>query len=284
MTASRDAAVGLNVFVLYASALYAVGTALFALTVGLPAGASTRPGRWAALIAALAFVLAVGLGGGNLLGEGADTLLGGAAWRLAFGTTLGTSAVLGVPAMLGLAWGLQRGARAGLAVGVVLGMGAFLVTGHAATAAPPWLTAPAVGIHIAAVAFWLGALVPLSVVARMQTPVAAAAVMQRFSRMAVVAVAALIASGMAITLVQMPGYAGFMSTDYGVRLLLKLAAFAGLLTLATVNKFVLTPRLEEGDAETAQALRRAIVIELCLFAVIIGAAAALSLAEPPRSL
>lgn len=279
-----DAAVGLNMFVLYGSALYALGSALFVLTVEWPQAASQRPGRCAAAIAVLAFVLAVGLGGGAMLGEGADVLLSGEAWRLAFGTSLGTSAALGVPAMLALAWGLGRSAGAWRAVGVVLGLAAFLVTGHAATVAPRWLMAPAVGLHIAAVAFWLGALAPLFTVVRTQTPAEAGAVMQRFSRIAVIAVTALIASGIAITLVQIPGGVGLTDTAYGARLLLKLAAFAGLLTLATVNKFVLTPRLEEGDAEAATALRRAIVMELCVFAVVIAGAAALALAEPPRSL
>ena len=56
---------------------------------------------------------------------------------------------------------LHRGGAIGAALAIVawsLAAVSFALFGHAATAAPRWLTAPAVALHAGAFIFWLGAL------------------------------------------------------------------------------------------------------------------------------
>lgn len=279
--------VGINTFVLYASTLLAVGTALFMLTLGAAAGTATaRLGKAAALLAALAFALAVGLGGGNMLGGGPEVLLSHATWRMAVHTTLGDSATLGIVGMLCLIQGFRPAANHPpifLTIGVLLGIGGFLVTGHAATAAPAWLMVPVIAVHLAAAAFWLGSLFPLFVAARTTSATEAGIVVTRFSRLAVIAVAALIISGAITTFIQVGSVDAFFSTAYGNRLFRKLVGFAVLLALAAFNKFVLTPRLRRGDISAAKGLRRSIAVEGFLYLLILVAAASLTTVEPPQS-
>ncbi len=74
-----------------------------------------------------------------------------------------------------------------------------------------------------------------------------------------------------------------VATDYGVRLSLKILVFLVVLALAAVNKTRLTPRLEAGDAEGADALRRSIRIEYALMVLILIIAVTLTLPSPPRT-
>ncbi len=280
-------AIGLNTFILYTSALLAVGTASFTLTLGPPGDAVTaRFGMTTAFLAALAFTLAIGLGGGNMLGQGPEALLSHGTWLMAVHTSLGDSAALGVIGMLCVAQGFRRTGKRHtvfLALGVLLGIGGFLVTGHAATAAPRWLMAPVVAVHLAAAAFWLGSLFPLFVIVRAKPAAEAAAVVRRFSRLAVIAVAMIVVSGAVTTVVQVGSVEAFFSTAYGNRLLWKLVAFGVLLAIAAFNKFVLTPRLRRGDISSAKGMRRSILAESFLYLLILVAAASLTTVEPPQS-
>jgi copper transport protein len=163
-------------------------------------------------------------------------------------------------------------------------VGALALTGHAASAAPRALTVPAVLLHGLAMAFWLGAFWPLRIVlAREPRPVAAALV-ARFSRRALAAVAILVLAGLALAVVQVETPAALVATDYGRLLLVKLVAVAALLGLAAWNKLRLAPRLAAGEAAAARALASSITAEMAMAAMILVLTAALGQTPPPRSL
>lgn len=280
-------AVGLNRWALYTFVLLAVGSSLFYLLMRVPAAialAATGIGAVAALLAALSFVLSIGFGGAQMIGGEASILFGARAWSTGASTTLGPSAAIGVPAMLLLWGGLHFRKRLLLAAGVVIGVLSFLVTGHAATASPVPLMSSMVALHLVCAAFWLGSLYPLFQATRLPNVQEAGAVMVTFSRLAVYSVIVLFASGVVISWVQLRSWSAFITTQYGWNLLFKLACFVALLALAAYNKNRLTPRLAAGDAPGATRLRRSIRFEYLLYVLILGAAASLTLTQPPRAI
>ena len=85
-------------------------------------------------------MLAPGLGGAEMVAGGGGALFSGGAWTTGLASTLGPSALIGIPGalLLWFAFGKERPAVFGDAAGCCLLLGSFLVTGHAATASPAW--------------------------------------------------------------------------------------------------------------------------------------------------
>lgn len=256
-----------------AANLVAIGGLLFRWLVHpLPRG---RLIPAAALTAALAACAGLGVAAVRLTGSGGAGLLDPAVWRVGLASSRGPSAVL-----LGLALALACfGGRRSTPVAAVLAAASFMATGHAATASPAWLTAPALGLHSLCAAVWLGALAPLRALLR-HDPAGAVDPVRRFSRLAGPALALLLLSGGTLAVVQLAAPDALLDTAYGRILLSKLAAVAGLLGLVLWNKRWLTPRLPGA----AGALRGAILQEFGLFAGVLAATAALSETPPPRTL
>ena len=283
--------VAVNRWVLYSAMLLAAGSALFVLlmtTTPAVAASALRVGRWTAIVAAIAYVLAIGMGGADMvLGNGA-ALFSGPAWSRGAGSTLSPSALLGVPAMLLLAWACGKGTtppRTGaLGLGAALGIGSFLVTGHAATAAPVWLMATTVGVHLTAAAFWMGAFWPLARSTQLLTLKESGALLTAFSSRAAWAVGAIVASGLVISWTQVQALGNLFGNDYGVGLIRKLVLFVLLLAVAAANKWWLTPALERGEAQAARRIANTIKGELLLYLLILLAAMSLTLTTPPRAI
>jgi copper transport protein len=209
--------------------------------------------------------------------------LSGEAWSTGAGTSLLISAAVGIAAMTAFALGFT-GVRAALWLGVILAVASFLVTGHGVRLEPRWLVDLVFAVHLLGVAFWLGALWPLAVTVKVQEPCAAATVVMRFSRLAAIAVGAIIASGIVVSWIQLQSLTALVHSDYGLRLDAKLALVAVLLAIALHNKRVLTPALAAGRAGAARHLRTWIIVELVLFAAILAAAVALTLVASPNEL
>lgn len=280
-----------NRLVLYAVVLLGVGSVLVLRVLELPARAAMllrRQMNTSAWIALVSFIVAIGAGGAEILAGGAGALFDAAAWRAGAGTTLGGSALLGVPGALLLAWASRGSLPAPLfavaAIGAALMVLSFLLTGHAATAQPVWLMATMVAVHVVCAALWFAALLPLAAVLGETAPRTSAAVMDQFSRVAVWSVAALFVSGFVISWVQVAELALLFTTDYGFRLGIKVALFVVLLGLAARNKSRLTPRLAAGTEKARESLRTAIRIEYGLIVLILAAAVSLTLPVPPRAI
>ncbi len=185
-------------------------------------------------------------------------------------------------ALLSLRFGRATGRL--LSLGALLGVGvALAVTGHAATAQPRYLTAPAVFLHGISLAFWIGALMPLAFAMRGAGEMTVD-VLMRFSRIIPLAVAALLASGLLLATVQLGRLDALWTTSYGEVLMAKLALVALLLAVALWNRLYLTPQVEQGDDLGRRRMRRSIVAELVLVAGILGVVGLWRFTPPPRAL
>jgi copper resistance protein D len=143
-------------------------------------------------------------------------------------------------------------------------------------------------LHLIAAAAWVGALVPLALFLAARGEASLAAIRTatlRFSVLGVASVATLLVTGSVNSWYLVGGFAEFTGTDYGRLLLVKIALFLGMVAIAAVNRFHLTPAIA-GAASTASAhqalhqLRRNAAIEAAAGAVVIGIVAVLGTLPP----
>ena len=277
----------LNRIVLYAAMLLAAGSALLLLVMRWPMSVEPglrRQGRIAALVTAVAFIVSVAVGGADIVAGGPGALFSGAAWSAAMRSTLSISAAIGIPGALLAAWAFGQRAEWPLWTGFALMVGSFLVTGHAATAAPVWLTATSVGLHLAGGAFWFAALAPLQATARVSAAPEAARVMDQFSSRAVWLVGLILVSGLVVSWIQVGSPANLLTTDYGQWLLVKLGLVTVVLAMAFWNKSRLTPALARSGPAAGAKMARSIRIESGVMLLVVAAAASLTIPTPPRAL
>lgn len=140
------------------------------------------------------------------------------------------------------------------------------------------------GIHLLAAAFWIGAFWPLQLLARGDDARRVAAAAARFGRAAVGAVSLLILAGATALSIMLGSFPQLWRTGYGRTACIKLALVAGILVLAAVNKWRLTPRVLAGERCAARALLRSIALEMVLAGGVLLATAALTtLSGPPAA-
>ncbi len=148
--------------------------------------------------------------------------------------------------------------------------------GHAAALGDPVLLAT-VALHLLAAAAWLGGLLPLHLaLAAAGSPTAVA---RRFSLVGVLAVAAILATGLEQSAVLIGSLPGLLGTAYGHTALLKIALLSALVALAGLNRFAYTPRLD-AQPPTLRRLRTSIAIEVLLGLAVVAAAARLGSLPP----
>lgn len=197
---------------------------------------------------------------------------------VAAGTQFGRASLAGLLLLVvarGVWWhGHSRWHGGIAAVPALLALLSRGIAGHAMALTDPVLLA-ALALHLVAAAIWLGALPPLWVVIG-QEPDAAARVVRRFSRIGIVAVIVLAATGFVQGLGLIGDAPGLLGTAYGQVTLLKTVLFAALIALALGNRFVLAPALPAGTP----ALRRSIALETGIGVVVIGLAAWLGTLPP----
>ena len=261
-----------------------------------------------ALSAALAIVLQGAVAGGTGIGPAlsADVIgdvLGtrfGTVWALGFVAWLAVGALAAAPrpvpvlrpASVG-ATGLAlpgTGRLAALAVPLLALAALPALGGHASVQSPVALLLPANVLHVIAMSAWLGGVAVLvlalrSATARLEagdrTRLLAAAV-ARFSTMAGVAIAVLLASGIAQGIVEVRTFANLVETAFGRAVLVKIVLFAGIVALGAVNRRRLLPALQRAAREGAppgQAgalLRRTLRVELVLGVAALAATGALA--------
>lgn len=142
------------------------------------------------------------------------------------------------------------------------GMFARTTTGHPAAAEVPLLAETLQWIHFMAAGLWVGGLVLLVVVLREggDPPVAA---VRRFSSLAIVAVAVVVATGIVRAIGQLGGVAVLgdaLGQRYGQVLLAKVALAVVLIALGARNRRRSIPRLAEGDPAGLRRLAGAEVV------------------------
>ncbi len=236
------------------------------------------------LIAAslIASVTRIFVTAGSMSGDASGMLdagLVGMIWHAGEGRAIGIRAaglLLTLPAVL-------RHGRPGV-LAVAGGAGAatsFAWVGHAHTTTTGWPIL-LIGIHLLGVAFWLGALGPLLLLARGIEPRRIAKAAARFGTAATAALAALIPAGFAVLWILLHRASELWASGYGRTLCVKLALVACLLACAAFNKLRLTPRLLADDVNAVRTLRNSIRMELVLASLTLIVTAALTtLTGPP---
>jgi putative copper export protein len=169
-------------------------------------------------------------------------------------------------------------------LGASMAATSFAWSGHARSLNPDGLPMLLLGIHLLGVAFWLGALLPLLIVAGADDLGRIAATVARFGAVALYVVGGLVAAGVSLVCMMLGGATELWSSAYGRYFVLKLAFVACLLCLAAFNKLRLTPRLLRGDARAAGGLRASIRFELLFGALILAVTATLTTVTGPPAL
>ncbi|HEX8744489.1 MAG TPA: copper resistance protein CopC [Thermoleophilaceae bacterium] len=157
------------------------------------------------------------------------------------------------------------------------------LAGHARTQDPSAVLIPADFVHVVAAGAWLGGLLLLLLVhwpRRGVDTATAWAAAQRFSRLALPAMAALVAAGalQAVFYLSAPG--DLVSEDYGLVLSAKIALLLAILAIAASNRRAIA---REAASGTAARLRRAMRAEVGLAVAVIAAASILVRTAPPEA-
>lgn len=284
-TAWKLVTLGLRIAI-YAAALMGAGSAAFALlfrpldpqVVRATAGFTTT----FALLGLLASLLAVPIQTGYLAGGDWRGMLDVELLTMVARSPVGWASVMAaVGSSLLLLIRAARPATTALAVlGGVIVLASVTVAGHGA-ARDPVLGRFLVSVHLAAAAFWIGALWPLLHIARMRPGPEAAVVLERFGQVATVVVGALLVAGTGLAVILLENVAALWQTRYGVILIAKLAAVSALLALAALNRQRLVPDLARGTAGGQVRLVRSIRTEIVLGALILGLTATLTTFSTP---
>jgi copper transport protein len=177
------------------------------------------------------------------------------------------------------------------AVAVPLGFVALSagLGGHAGSQHPVALLLPADTIHVLGMGTWLGGLVVLLAAvpaATRRLPEGErsrllAGAVGRFSTLALVAVGAILLTGIVQSVVHVRTPANLVETAFGRAVLIKALLFAGLVALAAVNRRRSVPGLRRAAAggeppgRAGRTLRRAVRGEVALAVVVLGVTAAL---------
>ena len=197
--------------------------------------------------------------------------------RLLWNTPVGTVFILRIFGLSLLFVGLFLG-RVGVWISIIGGIFAllsFAQIGH--ISGNKFLLAEfALLLHLLAIAFWIGILIPLKrLVSSSSTYILAAKIGHRFGIIASMTVPILIAMGGYMSYELVGSIAALTGTTYGQVLIIKVALVGSLLGLAAANKIRFIPSLSAGDPNAAKHLSRSIIFEwviisavLCLTAVL----------------
>jgi copper transport protein len=216
---------------------------------------------------------------GKLLYGDLSPIAGGTRFGRAFIVmTLGFALVA---ALLFLAWLTDR--RVLLWPALVLGIGfasGLSLSGHsAADAGSSWLSELADWVHLTAATIWIGGLVQLVAVVWPVAPELRREAFLRFSRLATVCIAAIVAAGVYLSVLRLPHLHDLWTEGYGQVLLVKLALVCVALAWGAVHHFVAAPVLARGG--TVARLPRSMVGESAVGMAILLVAAILVDSKPP---
>jgi putative copper export protein len=254
--------------------LQATGVVLFIAIFGRrlsnSAASIRRLGRWSALIGLVCVAAHYGLEAARLAGDLSgmwDTSLQETVLRSASGAAFAVR-------MLGLslvALALRRAGTLALALGIlgaVTATASFMLVGHTSVHSQRWFLAPLLLVHLLIVAFWIGALLPLQIASWREAPDTLAKLVHAFSGVAAWLVPGILLAGLGLTIFLVPAIEVFRQ-PYGLLLLVKVAAFMVLMSLAALNKWRLGPALVRGERYQRLAFQRSLRAEyLLLFAAL----------------
>jgi putative copper export protein len=166
-------------------------------------------------------------------------------------------------------------------LGALLAATSFAWVGHVHTLESPSLWTAVLAVHLVGVGFWLGALMPLWLIARRADSAVTAAAAARFGGAAVVIVGILAVAGVSLLCVLLQNPSELRSSGYGRLALCKIASVSLLLSLAALNRLRLTPRMRAHDASAAEAFGRSVLVEMVMALIILCITAAMTTLTGP---
>nr|WP_091515654.1 CopD family protein [Amycolatopsis sacchari] len=280
-----------------------LGGLLF-LAVLWPGGADQRPARrivvtgW--VLGVLGTVTAIGFEGAWISQRGPGAVFD---WQIVsqvldvhFGQIWVARVLLWLLGGVVLAQLLQRGRVAAGALAWRTGFAAVAfgllrttgMTGHAAETARPLLAQVADFAHVLGVCAWLGGLVMLllGVLVR-RRPDELAAVVPRYSVLAMGSVLVIVCAGVVLAWQTLGSLGKLVSTGYGRTLLFKIVVLAGILLVAQGSRRWVNRRLDfavvlRGDSATVRPFVYSVAVETVLVIAVVVAAALLVTASPGR--
>jgi putative copper resistance protein D len=208
-----------------------------------------------------------------------------------FGTSFGpiwiTRIVL-LAALAGIASALRRGRLAATRRGVIATIAALTLAsqawlGHAAMAngGELGIELGCYIVHVLAAGAWIGSLVPLAFLsAEEPASKAYARILYRFSAVAMGLVAAILVTGIANSAFRLDAPQALLATRYGYTILVKVCLFLVMLAIAAVNRWHLLPHVSDDGSHALRALRRNILAEQFLAALVLLVAAILGVLPP----
>jgi copper transport protein len=169
------------------------------------------------------------------------------------------------------------------------------MAGHAGTHSPEGLLICVDATHVLCMSVWLGGLAMLLValplgsraLAAVDSAPLLATVVGRFSRVATIVVAVLVATGITQSVVLVGSVGALFETAYGRLVLVKIAVLLVLVGLGAYNQRRSLPRLRrlagggEPPGRAALVLRRAVAAEVAFVLVVLGVTSVLVATEPP---
>jgi copper transport protein len=177
--------------------------------------------------------------------------------------------------------------RAGLAFVSVIGLGTWPLSGHPTASPVPAISLVADAGHLVAMAAWLGGLLLLgTVLLRRANARELTAILPVWSAWAMLAVVTLVMTGTAQATIEIQSLPAVVDTGYGRLVLAKAALLAAVVGVAWYSRR-LVRRVVSGQAEKAEpavgVLRRTVLVEFGVAAVVVGLAAALVQTPPART-
>ena len=166
------------------------------------------------------------------------------------------------------------------AIGALLVVASYAAKGHSMLFAPRQEIAALVVVHLTVVAFWVGSLSPLVWVTQRRDGASAANLIQDWSKAAIWAVSAMIASGMLLSWYLTLRMDRIFDAWHGWALAWKVLAVLAALGFALWNRQRHTPALARGDAGAGAGLAASIRLEMLLVALAFYAAAEMVSVHP----
>jgi putative copper export protein len=170
--------------------------------------------------------------------------------------------VLAVLTLWGIALARHRKIALGLGIACVVVSAAV---GHPA-AVHPYLAVPTTAVHLLSVSLWLGGLLWLVWVARLDAK-AGEIEARRVSSIALLAVIAILVTGLTQTVLFLNTPSDLLRYDYGKLVDAKIVALVILIGFGIYNRFRLVPRVDTPDIQ--QKLSRSVKLELAIITLVI---------------
>ena len=194
--------------------------------------------------------------------------------------TLGYALVL---AFIYFAWLLDRTIFLvpALVLSLLLVSGLSLSGHDAVDPGSSWKTELADWVHIGAASLWVGGLATMIGLVWYGAPELRRLAFRRFSELATVSIALVIAAGTYLSIVRLPHLRDLWAEGYGQVLLVKLGLVSCVLLWGGFHKFVIGPALDRADDGFLTRIGRSLAGETLVGAAVLLAAAVLVDSKPP---